>query len=171
MAAALRTRVQPGGSAARPTDYRDVSSRSFAFGLERVRELRVHTEDRAKEAFAASLGERGRGADRLTAAELELAAAHEAGRQATVADAGELVRRQAWLQRLERSKTDAALALLALDAELAAQRHRLQDASRAREVLDRLKERRHAEHRAEAARVEGLALDEMALQAHARRAL
>ena len=46
-----------------------MSSPKFKFGLERVRELRAHDEDRAKEAFAASLNERLKGAALLAAAD------------------------------------------------------------------------------------------------------
>ena len=47
-------------------------SAPFRFGLERVREIRVHDEDQAKERFAASLNARVRGEAVLRAAEERL---------------------------------------------------------------------------------------------------
>ena len=85
-----------------------MKSPRFNFGLERVREIRAHDEDRAKEAFAASLAHRVQGA-----------------------------------------------AMLA-------------EASRRRQALERLKERRRAEHMLAASRAEAVTLDEIALQQHAR---
>jgi flagellar FliJ protein len=140
----------------------------FRFGLERVRELRVHAEDRAKEAFAAGLGERARGAALLESVDVRL---HDA-RQSAPAGAGtgaDLQLHQAWVERLERSRADAALRLDALDQDLERRRAVLTDASRGREVLDRLRDRRAAEHAAEAQRREGAALDEVAIQGHRRR--
>ncbi len=151
-----------------------MSEKPFRFGLERVRELRVHDEDRAKEAFAASLNQRLRGAAMLAAADARLRDALVAA--APQPDTGlalsgpELLAHQGWLERLERSKAEAAVALHRLDADLMAQRSLLTDASRRREALERLKERRGEEHRRDASRREAAALDEMAMQAHVRKA-
>lgn len=147
---------------------------SFRFGLERVRELRVHAEDQAKEAFAASLNQRVRGVAQLAAADERLRHAltsgtpggHGLGRL-TGAD---LLARQGFVERLERDRADASLALDHLDAELTSRRASLTSASRDREALERLRERRLAEHRADAARREAAQLDEIALQGHLRRA-
>ncbi|HEV3002243.1 MAG TPA: hypothetical protein VGW75_15985, partial [Solirubrobacteraceae bacterium] len=57
-----------------------MSAARFRFGLERVREIRAHDEDRAKEAFAASLADRTRGAAMLAAAAREVDDAHAARR-------------------------------------------------------------------------------------------
>jgi flagellar FliJ protein len=79
-----------------------------------------------------------------------------------------LVARQAWTERVERSRVDAERAVSAADAEVAARRDALAAAGRRREVLDRLRERKLAEHRLAGARAEGAALDEMALGMHLR---
>ena len=147
----------------------------FRFGLERVRELRVHSEDRAKEAFAASLHQRVRGAAQLAAADDRLRDALVHGTPGAAdgvptLTGADFLARQTFVERLERSKADARLALDHLEADLAARRKSLTDASRDREALERLKARRLEEHRRDAARREAAALDEIALRGHLRRA-
>lgn len=144
----------------------------FRFGLERVRELRAHDEDRAREEFAASLNRRARGAAMLQAAQELIEQARDGRRSETAAGAvtgQDLVSQQLWLERLERHRDSAAQELTRSDAELSARRHELDQARQKREVLEKLKERRRDEHAAENARREGAALDEMALSAHVRR--
>jgi flagellar FliJ protein len=147
-------------------------SAPFRFGLQRVREIRAHDEDQAKERFAASLHARVRGEAVLRAAEARLADA-----QSGVLSPGlgpltgaTLVARQAWVERLEHDRADAQLRMRSYDAELQARRAELARASQKREVLDKLEERQREEHRAEAERAEAERLDEMALQMHARKA-
>jgi flagellar protein FliJ len=146
-------------------------SAPFRFGLERVRDLRAHDEELAKERFAASLSQRLRGEAILRAAEEQLHDARIGGAPAAQASlsGADLLARQAWVERLERSKADAEVRLLGLDAQLAASRDDLTDASRRREVLDKLKERQRQAHVADQLRREGAALDEMALGIHRRR--
>jgi flagellar FliJ protein len=147
-----------------------VSTARFRFGLERVREIRAHDEDRAKEAFADSLAQRMRGAALLAAAADQVDAAHEARRDSTPGASGqELVSMQAYLDRVEQSRRDAERELEQSERALADRRRALTEASRRRQALERLKERRAAEHAAEAARREGAFLDEVAIGAHVRR--
>jgi flagellar protein FliJ len=146
-------------------------SAPFRFGLERVREIRVHDEDQAKERFAASLNARLRGEAVLRAAEQRL---RDAQAGAVTPGFGpltgvSLVSRQAWVERLEQSRADAELRMANYEAELQARRAELRQASQAREVLDQLKTRQREQHRLAADRVEAAELDEMALQMHARR--
>jgi flagellar FliJ protein len=143
----------------------------FRFGLERVRDIRAHDEDQAKERFAASLNARVRGEATLRAAEDRLRAA-----QSDAAPEGlgpltgaSLVSRQAWVERLEQSRADAQLRMANYEAELQRRRSELTQASQAREVLDQLKTRQREQHRLQTERVEAAELDEMALQMHARR--
>jgi flagellar FliJ protein len=149
-----------------------VSERRFTFGLERVRELRVHAEDRAKGDLAAGLAERLRGESLLRAAEDRLAAAHALGRDergvGNPLSGAALVAHQAWAERLERSRQDAEVALAHCEDVVALRRRAVAEAARAREALDRLRDRRLAEHRAAAARAEAARLDEIALRVHAR---
>ncbi len=143
----------------------------FRFGLERVRELRVHDEDRAREEFAASLTRRTRGAAALaTAAErIERArASRREGAHAAALSAQDLQSHHLWLERLERDRQGAELALARQDAEVEVTRDALGRARREREVLERLKQRRAAEHALQAARREGAVLDELALTMHRR---
>ena len=150
-----------------------MSSPRFRFGLERVREIRAHDEDRAKEAFAASLAQRMRGAALLAAAAQQLDDAHAARRDGAGDRADvtgqDLISMQAYLDRVEQSRRDAERELEQTEAALLDRRRALTEASRRRQALDRLKERRAAEHAAEAARREGVLLDEVALAAHVRR--
>jgi flagellar FliJ protein len=145
----------------------------FRFGLQRVREIRAHDEDQAKERFAASLNQRVRGEAALRAAEDRLRDAQREGVPSAALGpltGATLVSRQAWMERLERSREDAVLRMSAYEAELARSRESLTDASRAREVLDKLESRQREEHRKVSERAENAELDEMGLRAHARRA-
>jgi flagellar protein FliJ len=147
----------------------------FRFGLERVREIRAHDEEQAKEQFAASLSQRVRGEALLRAAEDQLRDAQQAAGPGIPTSlhgpvtGTSLVARQAWVERLERTRDDAAISLQGLDLELERSRATLTDASRRREVLDQLKSRHREEHRRACAQRENAALDEMALNVHARR--
>ncbi|QEC46840.1 flagellar export protein FliJ [Baekduia soli] len=143
----------------------------FRFGLERVREIRAHDEQQAKERFAASLNERLRAEAVLRAAQERLDDARGPGAPAApVAVSGQtLLARQAWVDRLQRSREDAQRRLQGTDEDLRRVRVELTDASRRREVLDKLKERQREAHRQAAERRESAALDEMALAVHSRR--
>ena len=140
----------------------------FDFGLERVRKVRAHAEDRAKEELAASLAHRLRGEAQLQALSEQLHAAHGAPLHDSTVDATILRHRQAYLERLERTKLVAALDLDRADAEVTARREVLMAKSRDREVLDKLRDRQAATHAQAFARHEGALLDEIALQAHVR---
>jgi flagellar protein FliJ len=146
-------------------------SAPFRFGLERVREIRAHDEDQAKERFAASLNARVRAEAVLRAAEERLRDAQTGVVTPALGPltGATLVSRQAWVERLEHAKADATLRMTNHEAELQRRRVELTSASQAREVLDKLKERQHEAHRLEAERVENGELDERALQMHARK--
>lgn len=147
----------------------------FRFGLERVREIRAHDEEQAKEQFAASLSQRLRGEAMLRAAEDQLQSAQRVGGSGLAVtfdgpvSGDSLVARQAWVERLQRSRDDAAVRLQGLDIELERSRASLTDASRRREVLDQLKSRHREKHVRECERRESNAIDEMALNVHNRR--
>jgi flagellar protein FliJ len=148
------------------------SSKPFTFRLERVRELREHAEGQAKEHLAASLSQQMRGAAMLAQAAERLAAAKDTRREQAggVLSAQDLVAHERWAQALERDHQAAEAALQRLEAEVDQRRAALGEASRNREVLERLKETRREEHAREMARREGAELDEIALRSHARRA-
>ena len=144
---------------------------SFAFSLERVREVRAHEEDVAREAFAASLSLRARGAALLADAQARAAAAREDAIADTAPRTGaDLIATQAWLERMQRTQEQAALELDRREAELEARRAALASAGQRRQVLDKLKERKAEAHRLETARRDASILDEVALAGHVRRA-
>jgi flagellar protein FliJ len=142
----------------------------FRFGLERVRELRAHDEDRAREEFAASLSRRMRDAAQLAAAADLVEQARAWCRGAASGLTGQdLISNQLWLERVERDRRQAELEVARRDVEVEARRQTLGTAKARREVLERLKERHRAEHEQAGARRAGAALDEMALAIHRRR--
>jgi flagellar protein FliJ len=148
-----------------------VTGPSFAFSLERVREVRAHEEDVAREAFAASLSVRARGVALLADAQERAAAAREqAVAEKSPRSGAELIAAQAWLERVQRSEEQAALELDRRDAELAQRRAALTTAGQRRQALERLKARQHEAHRVKSARREAGILDEIALTGHVRRA-
>jgi flagellar FliJ protein len=148
-----------------------VTDPSFAFSLERVREVRAHEEELAREAFAASLSVRARGLALLADARARAQAAREQAVSDTTLRSGtELIAAQAWLERVQRSEEQAALELDRRDAELAQRREALTVAGQRRQVLERLKDRKREAHRLQSSRREAVMLDEIALSGHIRRA-
>ena len=77
----------------------------------------------------------------------------------------QLVAAQAYLERTEQERRAAELELGRREAEVDARRTALQPAARERQVLERLKDRRKADHVRELDRREGVLLDEMAMVA------
>jgi flagellar protein FliJ len=147
-----------------------VSNPPFAFSLERVREVRAHEEDKAREAFAASLSLRARGVALLADAQARAAAAREqaVAKSAPLSGAA-LLSEQAWLERVQRSQEQAALELDRRSAELEQRREALASAGQRRQVLERLKDRKRQAHQVETVRREAVALDEVAIAGHVRR--
>ena len=75
---------------------------------------------------------------------------------------------QSYLERTERDRAHAALEFSRVKAEVDVKRGHLADAARDRQAIDKLKERRKAEHDAEWARKSQNTLDELALAVHRR---
>jgi flagellar export protein FliJ len=84
------------------------------------------------------------------------------------ASGADLMAAQVWMERLERHRVDAIGELHRLDGEVARSRAALAEAAREREVIERLKRKRRADHDAEALRLAQIALDEVALTVHRR---
>jgi flagellar FliJ protein len=144
----------------------------FNFRLERVRALRESFEDQAREELAASLSTALKGEAMLRAAH-ETYAGAQATRRQTAADeltGQDLLAMQAYVERTSRARQAAELELDRREAEVDARRTALLAAARERQVLEKLKERRAADHRRESARIEGVLLDEMATNSHRRMA-
>jgi flagellar FliJ protein len=147
-----------------------VSRPQFNFRLERVRALREREEEHAREELASSLNVRMKGEAMLHAARAEVDGAQQIRRQSSTAalSGAELLALQAYLERAERAHESASLELDRRDAEVDARRAALAVRAQERQVLERLKERRKADHNREHDRREGILLDEMALAAHRR---
>jgi flagellar protein FliJ len=148
-----------------------VKAPRFEFRLERVRALRERLEEMSREELATSLGHRLRVEAELHEALEELDGAHGAymrtvgGEQVS---GQELMAAQAYLERAADNRRLAAEDLRQRDAEVEQRRQHLAERARERQALERLKERRRAEHMLDAQRVEGIALDELAIQRHRR---
>jgi flagellar FliJ protein len=146
-------------------------SRSFTFRLERVLEVRRRAEARAQEDLAAALAGLDAGRERLRGAESALEAARDAARAAAgdpAVSGRDLIAHQTYIERAERLSRARALDVDRLEADVVGRRQALLAAARERQVLERLKDRRMAEHQLEALRVESAQLDEMALAVHRR---
>jgi flagellar protein FliJ len=150
---------------------RIVETPSFVFRLERIRSLRERAEERAREQLAHELRLRLRGEAMLLEATQASAAATQTGRDLVTSPAAsglDLIAAQAYIERAERERREAALDLDRQDAEVAARRAQLQDRARERQVMDKLEERQRADHNAVWARKAQGALDEVALTMHRR---
>jgi flagellar protein FliJ len=147
-----------------------VTRRPFNFRLERVRALRESFEDQAKEDLAASLSVRLKGEAMLRAASESFTHAQATRRDSATLDltGQDLLAAQAYIERTSRARQAAELELDRRDAEVDARRTALIAAARERQVLERLKERRRADHHRETERIEGALLDEMAIVSHRR---
>lgn len=143
---------------------------SFTFRLERVKTLRERAEARAQEALAHELRLRLRGEAMLREATYAASAATEVGRDAVQSRSTgmELIAAQAYIERAERTRREAALDLDRQEAEVAARRVALQAAARDRQVMDKLEQRQRADHNAHWDRVAQGNLDEIALAVHRR---
>lgn len=149
-----------------------MTRRPFNFRLERVRALRESFEDQAKEELAASLSVRLKGEAMLDAASERCGDAHEARRASAAIDMSgpDLAAAQAYVERTQRARLAAELELGRREAEVEARRTALLAAAREREVLERLKTRRKADHTRETERRESVVLDEIAIIGHRRAA-
>jgi flagellar FliJ protein len=147
-----------------------VETPSFVFRLERVRSLRERAEERAREELAHELRLRLRGEAMLREATEAASAATVSGRDAVMSRSSgmDLIAAQAYIERAERTRREAALDLDRQDAEVSARRAALQTAARDRQVMDKLEERQRADHNATWARKAQGALDEIALGVHRR---
>jgi flagellar FliJ protein len=146
---------------------------SFRFPLERLRALRERGEDLAKQELAGALHRRAHCAERLRAVGEEVAGAFAAQRAAAASGPArptDLAAHQVYLERIEQVREAGRLDLDRHDAEVGARRDALREAARQRQALERLKERRRADHERAAARAEGAVLDEIALTQHRRSA-
>lgn len=145
-----------------------MSARPFKFRLERVRALRERAEERASQELATSVAHRQRGEEELRAAGDRVAQARQERRATAQASGADLLAMQAYIERTQRAQQSAALDLDRREAEVDARRDALVHAAREHRALTRLEQRRREEHAAQAARLEGAVMDEVALSVHRR---
>jgi flagellar FliJ protein len=141
--------------------------RRFRFRLESVRSLRTHAESTARTVLAHEIAVGATRAEELQRADAALASARAAETGARTGPS--LAARQAFLERCERERRAAALALQAQEQVVAARSADLTAAAAERAALDRLRERRQDAHRRDAGRAEDAALGEIALSRAQRR--
>ena len=149
-----------------------VETPSFTFRLERVRTIRERAEERAREDLANELRLRMRGEALLREATRRRRDRPRRGPRHRPRrphrPSSDLLAAQAYLERAERNRREAALDLDRQDAEVDARREVLAVAARDRQAIDKLKERQQAEHDREWARRSQNTLDELALAVHRR---
>jgi flagellar FliJ protein len=147
-------------------------TQAFRFRLEPVRALSERRETEAQSALAAALAEESAARVRLADAE-EQSRAAVLGLGATmrggIVSGAQLRAQEAWIGRTAVRRESLALDVDRRVTECDARRGVLTVAARDHEVLERLREKRAGEHRAEQARLEQESLDEIALGLHRRR--
>jgi len=151
-----------------------VTERPFRFRLERVRDIRRQRERGAQEGLAAALGRQAGEEAALGQVDATIEDARERFR-GVAAGAGdlhsatELAASHAYLERLAGRRAVAVRDLNLSRDEVGERRRELEAAARERQALDRLRDRRRAEHVRELARGESAQLDELAIAGHRRR--
>ncbi|WP_210493810.1 flagellar export protein FliJ [Patulibacter sp. SYSU D01012] len=148
-------------------------SSAFRFRLEPVRAVSERKEEDAQSALAAALRTERAARERLDAAAGDVGAAlrDAADRRATTALTGQdLLGQEAWIMRTTARRAELLLDLDRQVTETGARRALLADVSRERQVLERLRDRQQAAHRAAQERIAQDQLDEIALGLHRRRA-
>lgn len=150
-----------------------MTERGFKFRLERVHDIRRQRERGAQEELAVALGRQAGEEAALGLVDASIAEAREQVRGASgcgeVLSGTDLAASQAYLERLAGRRAVAVRDLNASRDEVGRRRGDLEVAARERQALDRLRDRRRAEHDRELARAEGAQLDELALAGHRRR--
>lgn len=150
---------------------RSVETPSFTFRLERVRDLRKRAEENAREELARELQLRMRGEALLKEAAHAASSARDTGSgifRRPGATGADMLAAQAYMERKERDRREAAIDLDRQEAEVEARRRALTAASRDRQTIGKLEERQRAEHDREMARRAQIDLDEVALGVHRR---
>ena len=143
---------------------------SFRFRLERVRALRESREDEARARLAGAMARRQECQDELDAAAERIVQARDAQLTSGPASAVDLLARQAYLERVEHAHRSTMHELDRQEELVAGRRTELTEAARDRQALERLKAKGLADHLREVARLEGVALDEIAINTFRRRA-
>jgi flagellar protein FliJ len=150
-----------------------VTERTFRFRLERVHDIRRQRERGAQEDLASALGRQAGEEAALGQVDASIDDAWKQFRGASgcgeVLSGSDLAANQAYLERLAGRRAVAVRDLNASRDEVGRRRHDLEVAAQERQALDRLRDRRRAEHDQQQARAEAAQLDELALAGHRRR--
>jgi flagellar protein FliJ len=137
----------------------------WKFSLESVRELKNRLEEQAAQKHARALVQAGRAKALLAETEKELNAAalmqFAGGKRATAQDLTHLGQYIAVLEKQRRERLEK---VLHAEREVTLARAALEKVAREREILDRLRERKHADHQFHVARQEQKWIDELAQQ-------
>ena len=139
-----------------------------------MHDIRRQKERGAQEELATALGRQADEEHGLQSVDATIEDARERFR-GTVAGTGEampgadLAATNAYLERLAGRRAVAVRDLNASRDEVGRRRRDLEEAARERQALDRLRDRRRAEHDRELARAESAQLDELALAGHRRK--
>jgi flagellar protein FliJ len=153
----------------RPTNQA-MNGPSYRFRLERVRALRERHEDEAKAQLGAAMMRRQQCEERVTEAADRIQDARELQLQTGTTAGTDFLARQAYLERVETAHRSTLDDLRRHEEDVAGRRTALQRAAQDRQALERLKAKGLAEHQKEAARQEGVMLDEIAINGFRRRA-
>jgi flagellar FliJ protein len=151
-----------------------VTEKPFKFRLERVHDIRRQAERGAQEELAGALGRQATEERSLGQVDATIEAARERFRDVAsgtgeARSGDDLAATNAYLERLAGHRAVAVRDLNLSLGEVDRKRSSLELAARERQALDRLRDRRRAEHDREMARAEGAHNDELALAGHRRR--
>ncbi|MBJ7470335.1 MAG: flagellar export protein FliJ [Solirubrobacteraceae bacterium] len=143
-------------------------ARDFKFRLQPVLDIREGAEQKAKEQLAETMALRAQGREQLRAAERLVAEADAAARDAAglPLTIDQLAAQQRWRERLERHRLAAGQQLVEAEGEVVLSRSALVEAHQRRATLDRLKDTKAAQHRADRERIDAVEADEIALRQH-----
>jgi flagellar FliJ protein len=141
----------------------------FLFKLEPLLNLRRLKEEQARQAFAREVAEQHRLEAELSVRTVRLEEAVR-GAAAFELSARDLAQRQAFVERCERERAEAAARITVQAGRVEAQRAQLAELAREREAVERLRERAHERHEREEAQRQTAFLDELATQGYARKA-
>ncbi len=142
---------------------------SFRFRLERIRALRERREDEAKLQLAGALHRCHECEQQVSAAADRVLGARNLQLAAGPSSAIDLLARQAYLERVETAHRSTLNDLKRSEREVAGRRNELTDAARERQALEHLKAHRLADFQRETARLDAVALDEIAINGFRRR--
>lgn len=137
----------------------------WKFSLENVRSLKLRLEEDAARKLGEALTRASREKALLEETERRLRQISRDCASPRTTSAAELLRMSQYISLLHQQRKDRQAACIEAEKQLALARARLETAAREREILDKLRDRRKAEHEFHLAKQEQKWLDEMAQRA------